>query len=89
MACQKCSSENQRTFNGEVAIHFTGLNGLDKPIVWVFPKLAVCLECGSTDFVVPERELRVLLHDSSVRDAIVLTETGAPESRKRSMRRSA
>lgn len=70
MACKKCSSENQSTFNGEVAIHFTGLKGLDKPIVWVFPKLAVCLECGSTEFVVPETELRVLLHGSSARDAI-------------------
>ena len=89
MACQKCSSENQRTFNGEVAIHFTGLNGLDKPIVWVFPKLAVCLECGSTDFVVPERELRVLLHNSAVRDAIVLAERRTPENGKPSTRSSA
>ena len=87
MACQKCRFENQSTFNGEVAIHFTGLDGLDKPIVWVFPKLAVCLECGSTEFVVPEREMRVLLHDSSIRDAIVLTERGTPESGKRSTRR--
>lgn len=65
MACQKCSSENQNTFNGEIAIHFPGLKGLDKPIVWVFPKVAVCLECGSAEFVVPERELRVLLGDNS------------------------
>ena len=60
MACKKCSSEKQSTFNGEVAIHFPGLEGLDKPIVWVFPKLAVCLDCGFTDFTVPESETRVL-----------------------------
>lgn len=89
MACKKCSSENQSTFNGEVAIHFTGLNGLDKPIVLVFPKLAVCLECGFTEFVVPERELRVLLHDSSVRGAIVFAERRTPENGKHSARRSA
>jgi hypothetical protein len=84
MICQKCSSENQSTFNGEVAIHFLGLKGLDKSIVWVFPKLAVCLRRGFTEFTVPERELRVLLHDTSVVDAIVLTASGTPERAKRS-----
>jgi hypothetical protein len=60
MACNKCSSENQSTFNSEVAVHFPGLKGLDKPIVWVFPKLAICLDCGFTEFTVPESETRVL-----------------------------
>lgn len=80
MGCQKCSSEKQRTFNGELAIHFPGLEGLDKSIVWVFPKLAVCLTCGYTEFTVPERELRVLLHDTSPVNEIVLTERGTPEN---------
>ena len=56
MACEKCDSGNHSTFNGEVAIHFPGLKGLDKPIVWVFPKLLVCLNCGLTEFTVPETE---------------------------------
>jgi len=43
-----------------VAIHFPGLDGLDKPIVLVFPELAVCVHCGFTEFNVPERELGVL-----------------------------
>jgi hypothetical protein len=60
MACPKCSSENQSSFNGEVAIHFPGLKGLNKPIVWVFPKLAVCLDCGFAQFAVPESETRLL-----------------------------
>ena len=60
MACKKCSSEKQSTFNGEVAIHFPGPKRLDKPILWVFPKLAVCLDCGSTEFTVPESKTRVL-----------------------------
>ena len=72
MVCQKCSCEKQSMFNGEVAFHFPGLKGLDKSIVFVFPKLAVCLACGYTEFTVPDRELRVLLHDSSVDGAIVL-----------------
>ena len=45
---------------GEVAIHFPGLAGLDQPIVWVFPELAICIRCGFTEFTVPDRELRVL-----------------------------
>ena len=60
MACERCSSENQSTFNGEVAVHFPGLKGLNKPIVWVFPKLMVCLECGLAEFEIPESQLRVL-----------------------------
>jgi hypothetical protein len=63
--CERCSSQMPPHFSGELAIHFTGLKGLGKPIVWVFPKLLVCLSCGLTEFTVPERELRVL------RDGIV------------------
>jgi len=47
-------------FNGEIAIHYPGLEGLDKPIVWVFPKLLVCLNCGFTEFAISETELRQL-----------------------------
>jgi len=60
MSCKLCQSQNQREFNGEIAIHSPGLKGLDKPIVWVFPKLAVCLDCGFVEFAVPENERRLL-----------------------------
>ena len=60
MACRACKSDNAKPFNGEVAIHFPGLEGLDKPIVWVFPKVSVCLRCGLAEFTVPEREMKVL-----------------------------
>ena len=68
--CKRCSSEHQDSFNGELAIHFAGLKGLDKPIVWVFPKLLVCLTCGFTEFTVPERELRALADGTSLNDAL-------------------
>jgi len=65
MSCgQQCSTEIM-TFNGELAIHFPGLEGLNKPIVWVFPKLSVCLRCGRTEFTIPERELRILVENVS------------------------
>jgi hypothetical protein len=60
MACKSCGSDNLRKFTAEVAIHFPGLQGLDKPIVWAFPKLLVCLNCGNAEFSVPETELRTL-----------------------------
>jgi hypothetical protein len=58
--CRHCQSENQETFSGEMALHFGGLEGLHKPIVWVFQDVSVCLACGDSQFVVPERELEVL-----------------------------
>jgi hypothetical protein len=60
MSCKWCKSEHQSNFNGEVAIHFPGLKSLNKPVVFVFPKLLVCLNCGFTEFVVPHAELCVL-----------------------------
>jgi hypothetical protein len=72
MKCRSCdASPAARPFSGEVALHFPGLNGLTKPIVWVFPKVLVCLECGSAEFVVPEMELEVLRTGAPVDGATV------------------
>ena len=60
MACVSCGSEKQGEFGAETVIHFPGLQGLDKPIVWVFPKLVVCFACGASLFAIPEAELRQL-----------------------------
>ena len=60
MRCRCCQSENQRNFSGEINVHFPGWKGLDKPTVFVFPKLLVCLDCGFTEFRIDETELRQL-----------------------------
>jgi len=60
MTCNHCASDLLKDFTAELAIHFPGLQGLDKPIVWVFPKVQVCFGCGVAQFVVPEAELEVL-----------------------------
>lgn len=39
-----------------MGVHSIGLRNIDKPTVWVFPRLLVCLDCGSAEFVVPEAE---------------------------------
>jgi hypothetical protein len=61
MSCRSCQSENDFNFDGEIALHSPGLEGLNKPIVWVFPKLLVCLDCGFAEFEIPERELQDLV----------------------------
>jgi len=60
MACRSCGSTNQTEFTAEIDIHLPGLKNLDKPTVLVFPRLVVCLDCGFTQFTLPETELRYL-----------------------------
>ena len=65
MVCSLCGSGNQNSFRGEMGIHFPGLKNIDKPVVWVFPELIVCLDCGKAEFTVPETELRLLAKGSA------------------------
>ena len=65
MACKQCASGNQRVFNAEIAIHFPGLEGLNKAIVWVFTKPVVCLHCGFAESSVPDRSCKSLRAMSS------------------------
>lgn len=81
MACKGCHSDKQSVFNGEIAIHFPGRDGLNKSIVWVFPKLVVCLHCGFAEFAVPERELQVLEKGSPVDGAVIWEEKSSQSSK--------
>jgi hypothetical protein len=60
MACGSCRSANQMKFGAEVNIHFPGPMSLDVPGFFVFPEVAVCLDCGFTQFALPEGELCLL-----------------------------
>lgn len=66
LRCRRCGSVSQSKFRAEMGIHFPGLQNIDKPAVWVFPELVVCLNCGVAEFAVPEAELRQL----AKRDAV-------------------
>lgn len=72
MPCEECKPEDSKTFSTEIAIHFPGLNGLTKPIVWAFPKIHVCLRCGSAAFTIPETEMDVLRTGKPIGGAVVL-----------------
>ena len=67
MKCRGCgASLGAKTFNGEVALHFPGRDGLRKPIVWVFPKVLVCVDCGFAEFNVPDEQVSTLREPNSL-----------------------
>jgi hypothetical protein len=65
MPCKSCGSVNQKRFSAEMCFHFLGLKNLDKPTVWVFPEVIVCLDCGVAEFSVPKNELHQLKESNS------------------------
>jgi hypothetical protein len=65
MPCKSCGSVNRKKFSAEMGIHFLGLKNIDKPVVWVFPEVVVCLDCGNAEFVIPEAELRQLAKEDT------------------------
>ena len=67
MPCKSCGSINRARFTAEMAIHFPGLKSLDKPAVWVFPELEVCMNCGTAEFPLPEATLAELARDAACR----------------------
>jgi len=69
LECEGCASHKVECFKAEVAIHFSGREGLTKPLVWVFPRLEVCPFCGSTNFTVPEEQLSLLRNGLALPDA--------------------
>jgi hypothetical protein len=57
MPCPSCCSNRLSFFPTELNIHFPGREGLDKPTVWAFPQMLICIKCGFTQFMIPEAEL--------------------------------
>jgi hypothetical protein len=60
MFCSSCGSTNIDEFSAETGIRRSGLKNIDKPAVFVFSQLIVCLDCGRAEFVVPRAELEQL-----------------------------
>jgi len=60
-SCKSCGSSRPIEFLGEICLHFPGgLEQLDKPPVWIFPQVFVCLDCGTAQFTLPETELKLI-----------------------------
>ena len=58
--CPSCRSNNQAEFGSEMVVHFSGRENLDKPGVWVFSMLSICLDCGFLQSKIPASELAQL-----------------------------
>ena len=57
MSCLLCGSGSQTEVIAEMVVHLSGLKNLDNPGVLVVSKVLVCLDCGSSHFTVPKKEL--------------------------------
>jgi hypothetical protein len=69
MTCLLCGSDNEAEFTAEVNVHFRGLKKRDKPSVFVFPKLLICLDCGLSRFATPKTELALLARGAATSEA--------------------
>ncbi len=65
MNCPSCASDRQAEFTAEINIHLRGLKNLEHPGVLVFPKVLICLDCGFSRFITPQKSRLVLLAMSS------------------------
>jgi hypothetical protein len=70
MPCSFCTSSRQAEFPAEVNIHRQGLRNADKPGIFVFPRVVVCLDCGFSTFMTPETELLQLAGAAPARRTI-------------------
>jgi len=46
-----------------MSVHAPGLENVDKPVVLLFPRLLVCMDCGFAELTLAENELRLLGKD--------------------------
>jgi hypothetical protein len=60
MPCKSCGLDKHNEFDTEINIHFPGLRGMNLPAMLIFPRVVVCLDCGFSEFTVPETALHPL-----------------------------
>lgn len=65
LRCHSCGSADLREFPTEICIHNRGIEDLDKPALFVFPSVVLCMICGSGRFVVAPTQLSAWAKDGS------------------------
>lgn len=63
-------------FSAEMLVHLGGLKNLNKSGVCVFPKVLVCLDCGFSQFTVPQADLALLASDSRNTERLTMAAAG-------------
>jgi len=66
MSCVQCASNNEAEFPTELVFHFPGLQCLDKPGIFLYPRILVCLHCGFSWFTTSAAEKALLAKDAVV-----------------------
>jgi hypothetical protein len=69
--CKDCASTHLTVLDAEANIHFRGLKALNKPAIFIFSKLVVCLGCGLTQFKLEGQQVE-LLRENIVSERITL-----------------
>jgi hypothetical protein len=57
LVCSSCAASHLVELNAEVGMHFPGLKGMEIEPILAYPKLRVCLYCGSIQSDLSAEEL--------------------------------
>jgi hypothetical protein len=57
-------------------VHFSGRENLDKPGIWVFSKLSICLDCGFLQSKIPASEVAQLAASAPTSERLVGEQAG-------------
>jgi len=66
--CSACSSSNLAEFIAEIGLHIRGLARLNRGHIFVFPTVALCLDCGLLQAILSADDLQ-RIRDSGERPA--------------------
>ena len=58
--CSSCASTNLVRLDSEVCLHLSGLSGLEATPLFIYPKLAICSDCGFMQSVLSPADLRLI-----------------------------
>ena len=75
--CGSCSSVNVTELATETCLHFTGLSGLNVEPIFLFPRAVVCLDCGSMQSNLAEKEIEQVKKAAAKFDIAVVRHRGS------------
>jgi hypothetical protein len=76
MACKKCASANERSFNAELTAAFKEIESLNQAPVYMSQEILICLDCGHTELTFPPKALELLQRTPSGRNTLSKSSRG-------------
>jgi ribosomal protein L40E len=71
--CHTCSSTRLNKLRTELALHFNGLKNVNKPVLWTFPDVVVCTDCGEACLHITPHELQWWEQDAQGQQSSVIS----------------